>query len=333
MEFGKIYFSRVANILDPKTPRAEDLLVFGVVFEHFNGEAATVRLECLYPQTGLLSGPRFGVLSIDVDGVETEIARGQIVGHPVALPGQPVSVELLCRRPDHDAQIDALYLPFDNIIPSELADTAVKRRSEPYVSATPYIDPVSLEAELNTIAGLTNYDKILVGENFASEPSQILSMNVSITNPPPKEVEFIVDAFWTEERIREVDLFSTPANAVTLTPNALRSSLQSPVIDGSGFQFLEASLTTTPLIAADVVVSERKVDPFTCIVTPAVQERIMAHRIDNGTLNVLASAEQPRREILKFRMIPLIQDIGGGTVITENISLGNIDARQSYFDP
>lgn len=336
MEFGKIYFARIAQWDDQHTLQAEDLTIFGVNFTHFDGEAATVDLECFYPESGLLSGPRFGVLSIEIDGVETVLARGQIVGHPVALPGEVVTVEMLCRRPDHTQQIDELYAVYDAQIPSELADDTMKRRSEPFVSAKPYIDPVTLSADWSSIAGVTSFDRTLVGENGTGEISDILEMGVLITDAPATEVEIVAEAYFVEERMREIDLFEMPVDGTsltTLTPEALSQALQSPIIDGGGFEFLEASLQTTKMRDLNIVTSKRQVDPFTCVVTPATVEQIPVHRIDNGTLNVLAFAEQPRREVLKFRMKPMIQDIGGGEVVTEHVTIANIGNRIRKFVP
>lgn len=336
MKFGKIYFARVENWDDIAPAGAEDLVIFNVNFSHSDKEAATVDIECEYPQTGLMFGPRFGVLSIEVDGVETEIARGQIVGHPVALPGQIVTVELICRRPDHSDQIDAIYEEYDITIPPELADETVARRSEPYVSGYPYIDPVTLDASFAWIAGVTSTDGVIVGENGSGDVSDVFDMKMSITDTPATEVEITAETFFVEERMREIDLFDDrdgQFQAMTMTPNSLRTSLQSPVIDGSGYEFLEGSLSTTLINTLRVKTEERQVDPWTCAVTPAEWSDVGIYRIDSGALNILAFAEQPRREILKFRMVPQTQDIGGGEVVTENLTISNVTSRMEDWIP
>lgn len=325
-KFGELFVRRIAAHDAPRPTGPSDLTVFSVAFEHRFGEAATVDVECLYPETGLLSGPRWAVVSVEVDGVEHELARGQIVGHPVALPGEPVALELICRRPDHVDQVDEIYAPFDVQVPPPVIPANRRRRAADFLPVDPYIDPVSLEASLDSVTGDLPPVRDLVGYQGGDGTGDILSFDMQITETPATEVQVEAECYFTERRARVLNLFRPEGGPWdTLTPNALRDSMRQPVLDGPGYQFLYSELETDVVTTFGVLAEAEYTDPETCVVTPALIEDVPLNRITGGRMDFLVTAEQPRRERLRVRIQPVLQDIGGGEVVKESVSLGNVE--------
>lgn len=333
MQFGKIFTSRVSTHNAPPTLGAEDLTVFDMRFSHIAGEAATLEIDCIYPKSGLLSGPRWLVVSIEVDGVETEFARGEIVGHPVALPGEPVTVEIVCRKPDHTDEIDALFDAFDEQIPGAVVPTGRRRRAEDFLASDPYVDPVTLSATLDPVTGSAEPVRDLVGLS-GGDLGDVIDMQISISETPVTRVEIDCEAYFMERRARVVDLFAPgPGPHETLTPNALVDSMKSPAVDGSGFKFLGASLQTSESRQIYTLKKHEEVDPDTCVKTPPAFEEVPVHKVDGGRMDFLVTVEQPRRERITLVLDPLIQDIGGGEVVKESYSLGNVESSLATSTP
>lgn len=207
-EIGKIFTSRVSGPDEPATPGAEDLRVYDLRFQHTVGEAATLEVECEYPAAGLIGGPRWLIVSVEVDGVEEELARGEILGSVIGLPGEIVNVEVVCRRPDHKTKIDSLYAQHPYQVPHEIEPRGRPRRAKKFLSVDPYIDPVTLDPELDPVAGSAAPVKTIRGDS-ASDASDVIEMRMDITDMPAGLVEAIGEISFSESRSRVADLFTS----------------------------------------------------------------------------------------------------------------------------
>jgi hypothetical protein len=197
---GKIYFARVASpsvAFDPASHAAEDLTVFKASVSQARQECAIISLECLYPEGGLLSD-RWGILSIERGGVAVEIARGQINGFPAAFAGQRVQVELICRRTDHVTAVDELFAARDAEVPDVLVDSNVMRRTEAYLLDEVYHDKLTLTPTLEPIAGAEAPALTLYGEGAAAGQSQIMGIDIEITDAPVEAVTIDLECFFEE---------------------------------------------------------------------------------------------------------------------------------------
>ena len=323
--FGKLFVRRIGTHDAPRPTGPSDLEALSVSLSQTQGEAATVDVECLYPATGLLSGPRWAVVSVDVDGVEQELARGELVGHPVSFPGERVTVELLCRKPDFKAEVSALFAQYDGFLPVEYEPLDRDRRTEPFLPWHVHVDPVTLNAELVPYGGASAPSRTLYGEGSAQ--SDVLSMALAVTKTPASAVRVRVEAEFVEERVQLVDLWDPTGNVDTLTPNALRAAVQNLNVDGPGLQILASELELAHIAEQVVRVQDGEVDPTTCLKTPNVTATVDTHRVTDGRISALARAEQPRREVLTLTLVPQQQDLGGSELVEDVLVLGPLEER------
>lgn len=314
-EFGKLRFTRSDT-------------VFSVVFDQSAGAAATLVIDCLYPPGGFLGADRYAEVFIEVDGVEEMLARGYIAGHPWAMPGERVQVEMICRNADYVEKFDAIFAPFDASTPECLAPLGRTRRSEDFIPYHKHVDPVTLAEELVLIGGSAPPVRTLTGAVDGYQGAEILSVQHNITKTPVSMIEFEVEAFFVERRVGVADLWQPDQSqtpVMTATPNALYDALRNLTLDGGGVTPLSSDLQTFQNNTVEVMLEEGGSDPATCLKYPPKLADVGVHMVSSASLEVLLDAEQPRREKLIFRMIPEVQQFGEMEVLRESISLGPVE--------
>lgn len=331
---GRVFLARTwsADVaFDPVAHATEDLTVFSAKFTQARQEAGIIEIECLYPAGGFLTSNRWGILSVEIDGVPVEVARGEIVGFPLALAGQTVRVQMICRRPSHVEEVDDLFASRNAEVPVELEDIDIARRTEAYLLDEIYHDPRTLIASLEPIAGNAPPVLTLCGEGAAPGQSQIFALSAEITDAPSTKcvVECQVDF---EQLIygkfnAAAELSALPASErTTFTPNALADAAKNIALDG-GYELLSSSIETSPLLPLTVYTSARTVDPATCVVTKAARVNMMEHQIVDLHLDVLAQAVQPRRERFRVSVAPLLLPFGGEADAEEIVYLTDAEKR------
>lgn len=332
---GKVFFARVASATTPFDPEAhavEELTIFSASVSQGRQEAAIVTIECEYPEGGLFGGPRWGMLSAEIDGTVMLLARGEIVVFPMALAGQTVRIEMICRRSDHTAAVDALFASRNPEVPSELVDIEVERRTEGWILDEVYHDPQTLTPSLQPIAGNEAPLNIVFGEGSESGTSNVLSIRAEITDAPPSFAELELEAYLEQRRyavFNAAGRFGAVEGALrrTLTPNALRDAITSASTDG-GYEILSGNLETSLHQTHEVYISEKVVDPTSCVITQkAGKAEVDEYSIDSLEIDTLVQAVQPRREYLKVRVTPELQALGGESDITETLYMSDADAR------
>lgn len=337
MALGRLFFARVTDPdveFDPDIHALEDLTVFGVRVSHARRECAIISLDCLYPEGGLLGSARWGILSIERGGVPHEIARGQISGFPLALAGQTVSVDLMCRRSDHIEKVDALFAARNSEVPVELMDMSVARRTEAFILDEVYHDRRTLNPSLEPIAGGAAPALTLYGEGSDPDQSRILSMSIQITDTPASRITVRTEAHFEEQAWGQFDAASPhfasidPARQLTYTPEALRNSMSAVQLDG-GFERLASGIETVQLAGSmTVFTTQRGVDPRSCNVIHSKKVQFPEHRIDSMSLECAVSALQPRREILEITVESGIVGYSGEmSALDETIYVADMEAR------
>jgi hypothetical protein len=315
----------------PSEHAREDLTVFSASFTQARQEAGIIEIECLYPACGFLTSSRWGILSVEKDGVAVEVARGEIVGFPLALTGQTVRVQLICRRPGHVELVDEIFASRDSEVPAELEDVDTPRRTEAYLLDEVYHDPVSLMPSLEPIAGSAPPVLTLYGEGAAPGQSEIFGLSAEITDAPSAtctvecQVDFEQLVYGKINAAAEIS--ALPAGErTTFTPNALIDAAKNISLDG-GYELLSASLETTPLVPLEIFTSARTVDPATCVVTRAKRVSMQEYRIDGVDLEVMVQAVQPRRERFRVSVAPLLLPFGGEADAEEIVYLTDAERR------
>lgn len=332
---GKVFFARVAGpdvTFSAVDHAREDLVVLKVAVSQARQEAAIIELETLYPAGGLLGGDRYGILSADVNGTIVEIARGEIVGFPVALAGETVRVELICRRSDHAQLVDDLFATRSDEVPPEIEDINSPRRAEGYILDEVYHDRRTLTPTLEPISGQGAPAAVLYGEGAAAGQSEILSMSIEITDAPARSVMIEADVNFTEVAWGKVDLGSQltimvpDADRATYTPNALANAVRGITLDG-GYELLASSLETQESTRLTVHSKAQRTDPATCAIIPSEKTHFRKHIITDLKIEALVTASQPRSEILRVSVEPSLAPFGGEVSETEYLSLGDCETR------
>lgn len=316
---------------NPAIHARNDHVVIGAAFSQTRGQAGAINAKILYPEGGLLAGPRWGILSVEVDGVVKQVARGELVGFPLSLAGSEIDIELACKGPTASQQADAAFASVSHMVPDHVEPSNHPRRAEPYILADAYLDPRSLDVTLDPIAGSAAPALTLYGEGADPDVSTILSIDIEIADSPVDEVLLTETTDFAEHVFNAVDLgdalVSIPADKrATFTPIALEDSVSKITLDG-GYQMLSSSIEYS--IHAEklkVYTKKKRVDPFTCIITPAEFVEYPRNNISDLRINALVEAVQDRRETLRMPVRPAISHFGGSVQVTETSSLSNAGA-------
>lgn len=329
---AEVYFARVDGPdigFSPTLHAREDLIAESATFSQIRGDAATIEIRCLYPETGLIGGPRWGILSARVAGVVREIARGQIVGYPVALAGQLVTVELVCKSISASQRVDNLFIGENSAVPRQVDPSEDPRRTEPYMLCDVYHDPRTLVPSLDPIAGSAPPVMSLFGEGAPVGERSIDQLELSISDAPVDLVTLIETTAFEQSLWKKVDLGSaismipSPAR-VTYTPESLRSAVESITLDG-GYELKSADIEFSPGIPFVIYTDKRKVDPGTCAVIPAKSVKYTRNTIADLRLTTFINAAQDRREILEVPVQARISDIGGAVQLTETSAISDAE--------
>ena len=140
----RIYLFRTADIdhdvtlFDAVTSRP----VFEASFTHREEETTVVMVDYELGSLGRFeAGLPFGILC-GVTGQAMQIlARGEVIGYPVGLAGDTVTVQVICRRPEHVEQVDAAWAEVSSFVPTALENTNAARRAESYIPKMIYHIP------------------------------------------------------------------------------------------------------------------------------------------------------------------------------------------------
>lgn len=325
---GKIYFARVPSSdepFDPITHAREDEQVMGIRYSHVVEESAIIEVEMIAAAGGIMTGHPWGIVSFEVDGIVTEIARGQIVNFPLSLLGEMVKYELICRSGNHVAAVDALYAAQDHLVPKELETLGKTRRTAPYLLSYIYHDPRTLTPSLDPICGSGGIAAVLFGEGADPDQSNIFGLKMELSDNPASSVSITLESIWEQIEYGKVDIAAQfdlidDYKKRTLTPLALADSLRSIKMTG-GYELLTTSVSTSAMLPIDVYTSERSVDPATCIVTPAQKSQVMRHSIDDIAIETICTASQPRKERITVTVVPGLKPVGGESDVAETLGL------------
>lgn len=298
--------------------------IFVVSWTHALSEAASFSAEIAMPVGGLLTGPRFATLVID----GKVIATGEMSGYPMGRPGQTISVEFICRHPDHSLRVDAIY----NAIPvsARLVDSAAARRSEPYVPADIYHPPITGLPELVRIGGVTKSGFEILGEGFDDPEHPILDNGLDLGMPdsPLSRLKLVVTSTHTQVDRRVLDFGTAIGPRETLTPEEYKAAITSLSITGSNMEQLSSTVEeqiggfSHP--AQLVTVRRPRIDPITHLKFGRKDVLLEGAAFNAPSIPTVVMVEQPRREDLTFTVSAnILPNFGGARAETENIGLAN----------
>lgn len=294
--------------------------VMSATFSHREEEAAIITVAYELQQTTFGSGSRYGILcGVDSEGAFRVLARGEVVGYPVGLAGATVSVEIMCRRPDHVSRVDQLWLEWSTFVPPELDNSTDPRRAEMFVPKVVYHDPVILEPRLVPMEG-EGAPIELYGEGASWGDSKILSIRGSVTEAPAESVTVGADAVFDERLTKPVDFGPEIGTVQTATPKEFKAGIRKMSAGGGDFFILskEARLVGT---SAHVYTSHKAtIDPITCLVRPkkTAVAPVQTFEID---LRAAVTVVQRRREVAELKVIPQIWKMGGASDVAFDVSV------------
>ncbi|VDS10037.1 hypothetical protein PARHAE_03248 [Paracoccus haematequi] len=295
--------------------------VLNVRWVQQRGGFATFAFETVRPSAGLLDGPRFATLVIDGEPQGT----GEIVGYPIALAGDLMTIEIACRHPDYSARTDALFAAIP--VSERLADAKAPRRSEPYVAADVFQNPLEANPRLVPIGGVMNEDIELHGEGLNNPDHPIFDLRPTLLHSPIRQLTMTVTSTHNEYMSRVIDFGSLIGEQETLTPDEYREAIGSLVFTGSQFDQLTSSVE--PAITfdppqVDVTVRRPRTDPITYLQIGRKDVRLIGERFAAPSLQTVVSVEKARREDLTLTLYAGIRPTyGGAHDETEQLTLAN----------
>ena len=299
----------------PASPEVEDLQVFSLNFSQVFGEVATVTARIKNPPQGIFNVPRFATLSakLEAGGVEV-VARGQIVGFPVALAGELIDIEILCRGANAKTQVDNLWSNLDGDVSPFLVDREVERRAREFSIVDVVHNPVTLTPSLKRLAG-EGSAQVLRGESAPAGECDILSMSIDILRTPSSAFSFRLVAEFEESRhaltniAGKFNVDNSVEERSTYTPAAFRSAVESVTLSGD-YEVVSSDVSISEFSVAplrEFFTEPRKVDPQTCIVTKPKSVSLRRLPINSVDIRAIANPRQLRSESLNMRFT---QDFG-----------------------
>lgn len=330
---GKAYTALVSSPTVPFDPIAharEDLEVFRMHFAQVDSECGIIQLECRYPIGGIMSLPRWCIISVDFGDGLIEVARGEIVQFPFALAGDLVQIEVMCRDQHHTSLVDDLYDALDSTIPVELEAADAKRRAEAYILDVVYHDPRTLRPSLVPIAGDQPPVRTYYGEGATAGTSNVFGLKASMISSPAKSVTMTISASWQQKEYGDINIAerfpkSHPDQSLTLTPDAMRKALSSIQLDG-GYSMLSASLDAIPSQPRiSWWITKPETDPWSCITVYPDYRQVRTHIINSIDVRAEVVAVQERTETLEITVRPQIADIGSAEDVRETLEAVNVE--------
>lgn len=331
---NRIFFARVNDpdvVFDPAQHAVEDLEVTEISFSHLVGQAASFDATLRLPQAGLLSGPRWAIVSVEIilwNGqiFILELARGTPSAIPIGLLGELVTVEFLCRKSNFSQAVDTAYAQYNSIVPESLEPEG-PRRTKDYIVAEPYISPTTLQVTMDPIAGSGSPTATIFGEGAPAGESQIFGLQIDMLDTPVSRVDVKAEARFDEVKYGLKNLLATTFGLRTYTPDALIQSLRGVRLDGA-YELLYSDATKTiDNTSSDVenplkiFTSEERKDPLTCVIRGADFVEYDLYEIQNPELVTLISATQPRREFFNVTVEPDIQDVPDEDEIEDEVQI------------
>lgn len=309
----RIYLFRTADIdhdvtlLEAVTARP----VFNAAFTHREEEAAVITVD--YPLSNIGSfeaGLPYGILCGVTDQTMEILARGEVIGFPVGLAGDTVTVQVICRRPDHIEQVDAIWAEMSDFVPNALENTSAPRRAESYVAKIIYHDPVTLNPRLMPVEGEGEPIEIY-GEGATAGTCQVLQIRSDVTEAPAASVTLAADAVFDEATTASIDMGADHA-ANTATPKAFREAMRALSIQTPEFFLLDKSVTRTGGGGHPFTSKKATIDPITCLINPKVisTAEVAQYQLP---LTTAVTVTQRRREAAEVEVTPLIWALGGAS--------------------
>jgi hypothetical protein len=214
---GPFYFHWVPGVLTgvPAWDRAfavEDEQIFSIVIDHEEGNFASLTIELVNPKVGLLAAGRnlWAWLAWDSSPAQdgsaiAPVFCGRLVGIPVNLDGEVVSLEFLAMPQDYTAQVTALaasmmVLPYWDPIWIQSGINDPDTVLETY-SALWHIDRVTLQVTASDIIeGEDGLLQVLETDHFYDD------MTVSYGPTPITSITVTGTVTWDQVATGEVDL-------------------------------------------------------------------------------------------------------------------------------
>lgn len=285
--------------------------VFEASFTHREEEAAVVTVD--YPLGNLGSfeaGLPYGILC-GVTGQTMQIlARGEVIGYPVGLAGDTVTVQVICRRPEHIEQVDEVWAEVSSFVPAALENTSAPRRAESYVPKIIYHDPVSLDPRLMPVEGEGD-PVVIYGEGAAMGTSHVLSIRSDVAEAPAASITLAADAVFDERKTDQIDM-GVDYGANTATPKAFRQAMMSLSIQSPEFFLLRRTPVVAGFTGYPYTRKKATIDPITCLIRPKEVASASVITYDLP-LTTAVTVTQRRREAPEIEVTPLIWSLGGAS--------------------
>lgn len=329
--FEKLYLVRLENPEYAISLAEAELSqpVMSASFSQREEEAAIVSVQYALQHGTWGVGNRYGILcGIDAEGAFRVLARGEVVGYPVGLAGTVVTVEIMCRRPDHVRRVDELWQSLSNFVPPHLDNSTDPRRAEMYVPKVVYHDPLLLEPRLVPMEGEGEPVEIY-GEGAAWGQSQVLSVSSGITEAPAESVKVGADAVFDERLTLPVDFGEAFGTVETATPREFKDAVRKMNASGGHIFVLEKDVRAIATSGHVYTSHKAKVEPITCIIQP---KRISTAAVVEYEIDFKAAVTvvQRRREVAELTVTPNLWKMGGASDVSFDVPVYDAEDLATY---
>lgn len=341
MAIGKIYFAMVdaGEAFDPNVHNREDEDVFALDITQTEGEFARAEVEIRNPRQGLLSPARKKrvFISRDVDGTAELMFSGRIVGYPVDIAQETITLEYIA-QPEGWESIQQAFLDSLKVSPYyNILFISEDRRDE-------------LDQILAARSALLHWDRktgnitlsdIIEGNEFVDLGPEVIfdTVRTQIGDPPLQRVNVSIEAQWEqlgygivncEPQIRAafINTSIVEPQINTLTPEAFEDAWQGARIP-SGYALRESKLypvaNSFGLEQAHLrsgLATVEAVDFPRASGDTTGQRQVSVPRVwYEGVFQLQASYEQKRREIFSATVEAATQDFALKGDSSEDISI------------
>lgn len=308
----------VPSAAPPFTPLPDHstVQVLSLEISEMRDHHAIVDATIVYPGPGWhAEGYRYAMISTTSydDGVGGVLARGEIAGIPLAMAGDVIDIEIVCRAPDHAGRVTAALAEARTMLGKSLApeDDYDVLAMVPLSLRTDPVTHVVTAFPFGGRASAVDTPIALFGEGAAAGTSNIMSApQITITSDPAERADLVAVAVWEQAYTGKVDVGPAVPEFHTYTADEFRRSLDQFRGGDSDHVIMHASSLASTTGSKTITTRPPYLDPATCYLIPARTMTINRQR-PNLTIDVAITARTPRTEKARFQVTTNIGSVGG----------------------